>query len=414
MLCPFRLGIGEPLNSTLVIETVSDRRRLREFLRLPWKLYAGDPYWVPPLLADQRKLLDPRRHPFYRNARRELFLARRGGEVCGRVAAIVDELHNQTHGDRTGFFGFFECVDDPAVAAALLGAARQWVQQHAKASLRGPVNPSLNYESGLLVDGFHTSPTLLMPHNPPYYARLLESCGFQKSRDMYTYWLDRSFQLPEKVRRIAQRVVERGRFRVRSAEMKHFQREVDSIRAIYNAAWRRLWGFVPMTDEEFAVMARSLKPIVLPEFVLLAEVDGRAVGFLLALPDVNQVLKRLDGHLLPFGFLKLLFGLRRIDVLRVPIMGFLPEHQKVGAAAVMYLELARRALAQGYQGLEMSWILEDNTMMNRAAEMLGARRRKTYRIYESSCEPPQPGVQQKKTRLLQKPGAQEIKRTELD
>ena len=362
------------------VDPVRGRRDLKRFLEVPWPLYAHDPAWVPPLLVEQRKLLDPS-HPFHAHADVALFLARRGGREVGRIAAVVNHRHNEVHEERTGFFGFFETVEDPAVAEALLRTAEEWLRERGMDRCRGPVNLSTNEECGLLVEGFGEPPMVMMTHNPPYYADLLERAGYGKAMDMLAYMVDD----PEPARRLgrgAERIRRRYDYRVRPLDMKRFDRDVEVIRSLYNQAWSHNWGFVPMTDAEFDRMGRDLKKIVDPRICLLAESEGEAVGFILALPDLNQALARIDGRLFPFGLLKLLWYSRRIDQIRVITLGVLPEHRRRGVSAILVSQVIERGLEAGYRRAECSWVLETNTEMRNALERSGGRVYKTYRLYE--------------------------------
>lgn len=363
------------------VRTRSDERRFIDFI---YTHYRASEHWVPPLRMERRKLIDTRKNPFYRHAERELFLAERGGTVVGRIAAIVNHNHNRRHGDRVGFFGFFECIDDQAVAAALFGAAREHLRARGMDAMRGPANPSVNDEYGLLVEGFDLPPVVLMPYNPPYYAALIEGCGLRKARDLYAYLLTTPETLGNaKLKRAHEVFQKRSGLTYRSLDMKQFPAEIERIKKVYNRAWQGNWGEVPMTDEEFDALARDLKPVVVPELVLFAETAaGETAGFALNLPDINIVLKdNRNGGLLR-GLWLLLTRRSRIDSCRVLVLGVLPEHRRSGAAGVLFYEYALRAARLGYRGGEASWILEDNLMMNRAAEMMGGRRYKTYRVYE--------------------------------
>jgi GNAT superfamily N-acetyltransferase len=319
----------------------------------------------------------------------EKFIAYRDGQAVGRVMAIINYAHDRFHDERAGFFGFFETVEDSGVAGLLLDAARDWVGSRGAAILRGPVNPTTNYECGLLVEGFDLDPVVMMTYNPPYYAGLIERSGFTKAMDLYAYEIDeQSFRATEKVRRVAERLRKKDGIRVRTVNLKDFKREVEMVRRIYNDAWSNNWGFVPVSEEEFEHLAKDLKQIVDPKVVLVAErpVEGRAesvpIGFMLAVPDINRALKKLNGRLFPLGLFKLLWHSRKIDSIRIIIMGVTKEHQSLGVAALFYDEIYKRGPANGYFSGEMSWVLESNVLMNRAAELLGGRRSKTYRIYE--------------------------------
>ena len=367
----------------LEVVTAESKPALKEFIEFPYSLYRGDPFWVPPLRIAVKELMDRVKHPFYANAEAEFFLARRDGRVVGRIAAILDRNHNKFHEENAGFFGFFESTNDPEVAAALLGAAREWVSGRGAVVLRGPVNPSTNYECGMLVDGFDSSPMVMMTYNPRYYPALMEKVGLRKAKDLNAYVNTAAAVELEKIGRVADRKLAKSGVTVRPINMKDFDGEVGRIWDVYNAAWKRNWGFVPMTRDEFFLMGKEMKMILKPELVLLGEAGGKPVGFALALPDVNFALKPAGGSLLPTGLLKILYYQRLIKSLRVLALGVLEEHRTSGVAAAFYATLVRTARKLGYSGdCEMSWILEDNVLMTRSLEVMGARHYKTYRIYE--------------------------------
>ena len=367
------------------VVAVDSKKALKQFVELPFSLHRDDPHWVPPLRIAVKELLDRKKHPFYLDAEAEFFLARRGENVVGRVAAIVDKAHNRFHGENAGFFGFFECVNDPVVAGALLSQARQWVSGRGAQFLRGPVNPSTNYECALLVDGFDSDPMVMMTYNPPYYPALMDQAGLRKAKDLFAYSHDaRNIDSP-KINRIAERVVRNSGVSIRPINMKDFEAEVARVWEVYGAstgAWAHNWGFVPMSQAEFAAMGKEMKMIVKPELVLIGEVAGKVVGFALALPDVNQALKHARGNLLPTGLLKILYYQRLITSVRVLALGVVEEYRASGLAAGFYATLVRNARKLGYEACEMSWVLEDNVLMNRSLEVMGAKRYKTYRIYE--------------------------------
>jgi len=355
---------------------------MARFIEFPYGLYRADPYWVPPLRIAQKELLDPKRHPFHRHAQVQPFLARRDGRVVGRIAAILDPNHNRFHQEEAGFFGFFECVDDQDTASALLGAARDWLRERGAKVIRGPMNPSTNYECGMLVEGFDSSPLVMMPYNPRYYPELIERAGLRKAADLYAYDLPTSQMRLDKVGRVAKLAAGHNQVAIRSIRMKDFAREVEAVWEVYNSAWSRNWGFVPMTREEFQFMAKDMKTILDPELILLGEVEGRVVGIALALPDINQALRHAGGRLLPLGLLKILYHKRSIRDLRVLVLGVREEYRTAGVAAAFYAELLGRACRLGYKGAECSWVLEDNVLMRRSIEAFGGKRYKTYRIYE--------------------------------
>jgi len=352
-------------------------------VELPYTLHGNDPYWVPPLRIAVNELLDTRKHPFYANAEAEFFLAKQQGRSVGRIAAIFDRSHNQFHNENAGFFGFFECIDDAGVAETLLTRARQWVFERGARFLRGPVNPSTNYECGLLIEGFDSSPMIMMTYNPRYYPALMERIGLRKAKDLlaYTHHADNIDQ--KKIERVAGMAAKKG-VRVRTIDMKQFAQEVERVWKVYSAAWSRNWGFVPMSREEFFLMGKEMKQILKPELVLIGEVGDRVIGFALAVPDVNQALKPARGSLFPTGLIKILYHQRLIKSVRVLALGVVEEHRASGLAAAFYATLVRNARKLGYGECEMSWILEDNVLMNRSLQVMGATRYKTYRIYEWS------------------------------
>lgn len=374
-----------PVEGALEVRPVRGRGELNRFLRLPWRIYADDPAWVPPLLSDLRRLLDPQRHPFHRHAEAEYFIAWREGRAVGRIAAVVNHRHNEFHDDRTGFFGFFESVDDPAVAKALLEAAEGWLRERGMERARGPASFSTNDESGLglLIEGHERAPVILMAHTPRHYPRLLEASGYTKARDLLAYLVDDPSP-PTRLVAGVERLRRRGGVRLRALDAKRLEDELEVVQSIYNSAWERNWGFVPLTEEEFADLARQLRPILDPELCVIAEVEGEPAGFALALPDYNQVLRHLNGRLLPFGFVKALWHRRRIDALRVITLGLRPGYRRLGLDAMMYLRIFEKGVAAGYRRAECSWILEDNWEMRRGLERLGARPYKTYRLYEKT------------------------------
>jgi hypothetical protein len=383
-------AVGEHPSGGVRIVPVRSRRDRRAFIDLPYRLYTNDARWIAPLRIAQKALLDVARHPFYKTADAEMFLAYRNGRAVGRVMAILNRIHNEFHQEQAGFFGFFDSEDDTGAVASLLAAARDWLRKRGATLIRGPVSPSTNYECGLLVEGFEYEPAVMMPYNRPYYGKLIEQCGLKKAMDLYAFYVDvNTIIMSDKLSRVADRARQKTGLSVRKVNLKNFSSEVQSIRKVYNEAWNRNWGFVPVNDEEFDHLAKDLKQIVDADIVYIAEArtglsDKPApVGFILAVPDVNQALKRIRGRLFPFGLLKLLWYSRRITALRVITLGVVKEYQSLGVAAVFYDEVYRSGRSKGYLTAEMGWVLENNVMMNRAAEMLGGRRVKTFRIYEA-------------------------------
>ena len=364
------------------VVSVDNKSALNEFVELPFRLYRNEPHWVPPLRIAVKELLDKAKHPFYANAETELYLARREGKVVGRVAAILDKAHNRFHEEKAGFFGFFECENDPEAAAVLLGAAKKWVTGKGAEFIRGPVNPSTNYECGLLIDGFDSDPMVMMTYNPRYYPALMDQAGLHKAKDLFAYLSNANTIEMKKINRVADKILATTGVTVRPINMKDFDAEVDRVWEVYGAAWARNWGFIPMSREEFKQMGKEMKMILKPDLVLIGELAGRVVGFALALPDVNQALKPAGGSLFPTGLLKILYYQRLIKSVRVLALGVVEEYRPSGLAAGFYATLVRNARKLGFGDCEMSWILEDNVLMNRSLEVMGAKRYKTYRIYE--------------------------------
>jgi GNAT superfamily N-acetyltransferase len=367
----------------VLVRIVRGRGDLKAFLHLPWRIYAHDPVWVPPLLHDVRSVMS-RKHPFHAHADVEYFLAWKGARVVGRIAAIVNRRHVEFHDEPVGFFGLFEAEDDADVARALLAAAETWVARRGMKAIRGPMNLSTNdelYSPGVLVDGFDTPPVVLMAHTPAYYPALLEAAGYTKAKDLIAYWLNEG-EPPERIVRSLERIGARAGVTLRPLDMSRFDREVAAIQEIYNSAWERNWGFVPMTAEEIAHLAKQLRPVVKPSMCALAQHGDTPVGFVLALPDYNQALRHLDGRLFPFGVVRLLWYRRSIDAARVITLGLTPGYRNKGLDAMLIQYIWRECVRAGHPKGECSWILEDNLEMRRGIERSGGRAYKTYRVFE--------------------------------
>lgn len=361
--------------------------RLDSFIKFEWDVYRNDPVWVPHLLMERKEFLSPKKNPFFEHADVGFFMAYRGGQPVGRIAAIVNRLHNEFHEDTTGFFGLFECLNDPEAARSLLKTAADFVRERHMTTLQGPFSFSTNDECGLLIDNFGQPPQIMMTYNPSYYVQLMEENGFSKVKDLLAFRMDVPEAIPERLQRGVELIMKRNEFTVRTLNMKRFDEELERIKKIYNAAWEKNWGFVPMTDAEFDFLAKQLKQIVDPDLLFIAEHKGEPVGFSLCLPNINEVLGRIrDGRLLPFGLFKLLWYMRpgKIRSLRVLTLGIVKEHRNSGIDVVFYHKCFENGMRKGYLWGEMSWILEDNTAMNRALERMGAIAYKRYRIYQTS------------------------------
>jgi len=370
--------------SEVTIQPVQSRGRRRQFLRLPWKLYAGDPNWVPPLRQHAEQLLGFRKHPFYLDAASQAFLATRGGEPVGRILAIVNRAHNRLHGDKRGFFGFFETIDDPAVAHGLLNAAADWLRQRGMEQVRGPMNPSLNYESALLIEGFDLPPNFMMTYNPAYYPPLLESWGLAKAQDLYAYWghIGMLESVDPKLRKMIDAGTERFGIELRLMDQSRFREEVELFLDIYNLSFAGSWGFVPMSKPEIEHLAASLKHLIVPEMAVVAEVEGKPIGAAFCLLDYNVRIREIDGRLYPFGFLKLLRNRKQIKRIRVMSANVLPEYQRWGVGLLVLSGLLPLTGAWGIEEAEFSWIMESNRLSWGSLERGGAKRTKTYRIYD--------------------------------
>ena len=369
------------------VRPVTGKREFRQFIGYQYDRNRGDARFIPPLRLGEIEKLTPRKNPFFAHADVQLFLARRDGRdgpIVGRIAAIDDRLHNQTHGDNIAMFGFFE-ADDAVASQALLGEVEAWARARGRVAVRGPINPSLNESAGLLVSGFDTDPMIMMPRNPQDYAAFIEGAGYQKVKDLFAWIYDLSRDVPPIIQRLADRVKKEFGITVRPFNLKEFAGETEALRKIYCGAWENNWGFVAPTDAEFKRIATEMKPIFDPNAAILAEKDGQPIACAVAVPDVNQALHGTDGRLFPLGLIKLLARKRYIDQVRLLLLGVLPEYRTVGIFPVLIVELHRLVRAKtNYKRVEFSWVLEDNHNINQTVERLGAVRYQTYRIYQKA------------------------------
>jgi GNAT superfamily N-acetyltransferase len=372
----------------VVVRPVETRSQQKRFVNLPWRIYRDDPCWIPPLVMSQEELLGFRPCPFYEKSRSRSFLATRGAQDVGRITAIVNAGHIERYNEQRGFFGFFECDDDPPAAKALFDAAKDWLHAQGMTSIRGPANPSLNYECGLLIEGFDTAPFFMMTHNKPYYARLVEAQGFGKVEDLYAFWgqLSMLSSLDAKLGVMVEGVKERFGVTVRPLDRSRFDEEVRMFLEIYNSSLSGTWGFVPLTPAEINHMAASLKHLIVPELALVAEVEGRPIGTVFCLLDYNPRIKAINGRLFPFGFLKLLWNKKAIKRMRAISTNVIPEYQAWGVGLVLHAALVPRLFDWGMQEVEFSWVLESNHLSKRTLERGGALVTKKYRIYQD--DPP--------------------------
>lgn len=364
------------------VESAADRNA---FIKFQWEIYRDDPAWVPPLILERKQFLDRQKHPFYRHGDAALFLARRGGNIVGRIMASDDPKYNALHETNIGCFGLFESVNDPAVAAALFNAAGNWLRHKGRTQVMGPIDYSTNYVCGLLINGFQHPPTLLTAHNPPYYGPLIESCGFTKEKDWYAWWFSEYPAPAERLRNIAKARAGKYGVKIRPINLKDLEGEGQRIRTIYNQAWQANWGFVPFTEAEADHMAKEMKPLLVAPATLLAEIGDQPIGFVIAVPDINVALKHINGRLttfgLPIGLLKLLYyRYVKIRTGRLVALGVVEKYRRAGIAEMLVLHVMDEAFKRGFTG-ELSMTLEDNVMVNRFIESMGAARYKTYRIY---------------------------------
>ena len=375
---------------SIEVTEVRSRAERNAFVKFPWRIYANDPVWVPPLLIERKAFLDRKKHPFYAHGDAALFLARRGREIVGRVLASDDPHYNALHKTNVGCFGLFESINDHAVAAALFDAANRWLRARGRTEIMGPISYSTNYECGLLVDGFQHPPTILNLHNPPYYPGLIEALGFEKAMDLYAWWFAQPARAAARLRRLAATRKDRQKAVIRTANLQNLREEGRRLREVYNEAWKENWGFVPFTPAEFDFMTNELKPIVDQELTLFAEIEGETVGFLLCVPDINVALRHINGRLtqfgLPLGLARLLYYKRRIKTVRLVALGVIPKYRRHGIAEMLVLQIIETAMIKrGFTG-DCSLVLEDNYMMNRFLEAIGADRYKTYRIYRRQID----------------------------
>lgn len=359
-----------------------EKADLKEFIAFPFKLYKDDKFYVPELKADTKHLLT--KDPFWRHAGRELFLAKRNGQTVGRIAAIVNENHNKHWNDNIGFFGFFECENNQETAKALFDAAAAWLKEQGKTAMRGPVNPGTNHTCGVLIDSFDSMPCIMMPYNPPYYDGLIKSAGFEKAKDLLAFDRTDKNSFSPRMEKIIQRILRNPELTIRSINMNDFDNEVKTVREIYNAAWSQNYGFVPITEEEIKETAKQLKLIVRPELTCMIEIKGEPAGFAISIPNMNHVLKILNGGLNPFKLPKALLAWRKIRDCRMIMLGVHPDHRSRGLELLLVKHVVDNGVSKGWNKAELSWMLEDNKAIISVIEEAGCYKTKTYRIYQKS------------------------------
>ncbi len=377
----------------LVIKPVENLEERKAFLRFPWKVYQDNPYWVPPIFSERVHFTDPEKNPFFEHSEAQMYLALRGDEIVGTIAAFTNGRHNEFQKENIGFFGFFEVLEDYEAAEALLKTAERWAKEKGHTALRGPAQWNTNDECGLLVDGFDDSPRILMTYNPRYYVDFVEKAGYKYARDLWAYQLpvkDFMKNIGDRLEKLTTRIMERKEITIRPLNMKIFDEEVAKVKLLYNEAWSQNWGFVPMTDGEFDQLANELHDILDPDLVYVAEKDGKTVGFSITLPDLNEpLLKAYPKPNTPewWVMVKLVWNwkvLKKVSWVRVLVLGIIPEYRTLGIDALFYYKSAQAALKKGMKMAEMSWILDNNDKMNRPIIAMGGEVYKTYRFYEKA------------------------------
>ena len=372
----------------LEVRPVSTRKELTAFIKLPFRLHQDTP-WVPPLIMERRQFLDRAKNPYFEHADAEYFLAWRDERPVGRITAQVDGRWDEFQGGSDGQFGFIDCEDDPEAFAALLGAAEAWLKERGRERIVGPMDFTTNDECGLLIEGYEKHPYILEPWHPPYYRERLEGLGYGKTMDLLMWNLEmgelkQGDQFADAIHAVADKVESEHGITVRNMDKSDLEAEIGKFMEVYNAAWEKNWGFVPITDDEVAFQAKNLKQVIDENWAFIAERDGEVLGAALTLPDINLVTKRMNGRLLPLGWLRFLLGKRKIDRVRVFALGVKPEYQHTGIAARFYVRHIETAAEVGVSGGEQGWILETNEPMNRAMEGMGGEVVKKYRLYEKA------------------------------
>jgi GNAT superfamily N-acetyltransferase len=362
---------------------VSSKEEKKRFTNFIYPFYKNEEHWVPPLRMDQKKLISTEKNPFFNNAEIALFLAEKDGKDVGRIAAIVDHRFNDFHNSKTGHFGFFECINDQHTANLLFRVATDWLRDKGMNKAVGPTNPGMMDTIGVLIEGFDKDPYILMPYNFPYYDELIMNAGLTKEMDMYAYMVDTETVNVERMERAMNIVRHRlSDLEIRPLNLKEMKSEIKIIKDIYNQAWKNNWGFIPLSDEEFEALGNDLKMIIDTDFAHIAEIKGEPVAFSVGLPNINEILKDMNGKLFPFGIIKLLWKKRKLNSLRTALMGVLPEYQGKGIDALLHQRSIKNGLeTEGKTISELSWILETNTEMIRVAERIGAKHDKSYRMY---------------------------------
>jgi hypothetical protein len=366
----------------ITVKKVESKTDLKTFIHIPWTVYKNDKNWVPPLISMEKERFYPEKGAYFKNAEAQFFIAYRGERPVGRIVAHINHTHNNFHKDKVGFFGFFECMPDYEAAEALFRTASDWLKERGRDIIRGPMNYSTNDECGLLVKGFGSPPVVMMTYNPQYYESFIEKFGFHKAKDLVAYYMNIN-GMPERFERMIDKIKERRNFTIKKLRKKHFLEDVETVFEIYNDAWQYNWGFVPMTRDEMIYLAKELKDIIDFDLAYIVYIEDKPIAFSLTLPDVNQALIKVrNGRLIPFGWLKLLLGMKHVDQVRVVTLGIVKNFKNIGIDTVLYYETIKMSVKKGMPRGEMSWVLEDNLRMCRPIERMGGKIYKTYRVYD--------------------------------
>ena len=362
---------------------LANRREVKRFIKFHYSVYKGDSNWVAPLIVDYLEKFNPKKNPYIGHSRVQPFLAIRDGNIVGRITAHENTQHVAYHNDKVGFVGFFECIDDVAVARTLFDAAGKWLVERGLEVMRGPASFSVNGDPiGLLVQGFDSPPVVAMPYNPNYYEQLFVESGFTKAQDLYSYYYAIDGSVPERIERIARRALRNPRIVIRKPDMKHYREEIDKLKFLYNSALADNWGAVPMTDAEFDHFSKDLKLAIDPEMTYIAEYDGQPVGLSLIFADMNQAIKPANGRLLPFGLARILIKKRSINCARLPVLGVMEQYRVKGIDAIFYYKSMQTGYRRGYRHGDVSWILESNSKMRIILERSGMEIYKIFRVYD--------------------------------
>lgn len=364
---------------------IESKSSIMKFIKFQWEVYRGDENWVPPLIMDMKAKFNQNSNPFLLHSEIQPFLAYKDGKIAGRTVGIINNNHNKTFNEKTGFFGFFEAVEDYEVASALLDTAAEWVKSKGMDTLRGPANFSSNDDWGLLMDSYDIPPMLLMPYNPPYYKDFMEKYGFIKAKDVFAYKMSTEHKFPDRILKIINYAKKKKNITIRNFNMKKYWEEIKILKMIYDKAWEQNWGFIPMTDEEFEHLSKEMKPIVDPRFSFFAMIDDKPVGVSVCLPNANEaIIKIRNGRLFPFGLFKLLYYIKKVKTGRLLILGVIKEFRNKGIEPMLFEVTLKAVKAAGWGWGEMSWVLEDNYLMRNSIEKAGGVVYKRYRIYEKT------------------------------